>query len=333
MRYFAASALSAIAVSTLLAGCSPLSASADLAPRYVTTASGRLDARSEARQLAAERDGLIAAVLVHAGDKVVTGQPLLRLNCDETAAQFRAGTARAAADAANARLVADGPRPEAIAEAQARAAQAASQRTNAADLLARAEALRASGFVSPRRLAQLQAEMAQAEAETAATEAALMAMRQGARPDERAAASARAQGTAGDAAALAAALEKCTLRAPVAGQVLKLLRREGEFSGASSGTPLVVVGDLSAMLVRAEIIDRDAAAVRVGQRAEIWIDGGTRRWPGHVIEASGLMGRRTARSLDPSDRFDRDIREVLVAFDGAAPAPIVGLRVNVGLLR
>jgi hypothetical protein len=96
---------------------------------------------------------------------------------------------------------------------------------------------------------------------------------------------------------------------------------------------LVIVGDTSAMIVRTEIVDRDAASVTVGQRAEIWLDNSDRRWAGRVVEASNLMGRRTARSLDPSERFDRDVREVLVAFDGAAPPPLVGLRVNVGLLR
>ena len=115
--------------------------------------------------------------------------------------------------------------------------------------------------------------------------------------------------------------------------MLKVLRREGEFSGASTGTPLVVVGDLSTMIVRTELIDRDAARVAVGQKAEVWLDGDPKRWHGHVIEAASLMGRRTSRSLDPTDRFDRDVREVLVAFDGPAPPALVGLRVNVGFLK
>ncbi|MBC7520053.1 MAG: efflux RND transporter periplasmic adaptor subunit [Sandarakinorhabdus sp.] len=334
MPFFAVERLiGSAALLALIAGCSPLSASGDPAPRYVATASGRLDARAEARNLAAERDGRIAAVLVHAGDQVEKGQPLFLINCADIAAQARAGAARAAADTAEARLVAAGPRAEAIAEAAARAAQVGARRADAADLLGRAESLHSSGFVSERRLAQLRADMTEAQAQAAAADAALLAMRHGARPDERTAADAKAAGATADAAALSAALDKCTLRAPAGGQVLKILRREGEFSGASTGVPLVVVGDLSAMIVRTEIIDRDAAAVRIGQRAEIWIDGAPRRWPGRIIEASSLMGRRTTRSLDPSDRFDRDVREILVAFDGPAPAPIVGLRVNVGLLR
>ena len=49
-----------------------------------------------------------------------------------------------------------------------------------------------------------------------------------------------------------------------------------------------------------------------------------------VISGAGLVGRRTARSLDPADRFDRDIREVRVQLDGPAPPALIGLRVNVG---
>jgi hypothetical protein len=45
------------------------------------------------------------------------------------------------------------------------------------------------------------------------------------------------------------------------------------------------------------------------------------------------MGRRSARSLDPTDRFDRDVREVFVDFDaGQSNLPtLVGLRVMVGV--
>ncbi|MGL4543115.1 MAG: HlyD family efflux transporter periplasmic adaptor subunit, partial [Polymorphobacter sp.] len=195
------------------------------------------------------------------------------------------------------------------------------------------EALRISGFVSARRLAELRAAHDEATARAAATDAALSALENGARPDERRAAAAQSAAAAASTQALAAQLDKCTLRAPIAGTVLKLLRREGEFSGASAGTPIVVIGDLSSMIVRAELLDRDAAAVAVGQRADVWLDGSKQQWRGHVIEAASLMGRRTARSLDPSDRFDRDVREVLIAFDGASPQPLVGLRVNVGLVR
>jgi HlyD family secretion protein len=79
------------------------------------------------------------------------------------------------------------------------------------------------------------------------------------------------------------------------------------------------------------VLEQDAAAVSVGQRAQVWIDGSGERWAGRVTHVSGLMGRRSARSLDPTDRFDRDVREVFVTLDDGSAPPLVGLRVTVGL--
>ena len=57
------------------------------------------------------------------------------------------------------------------------------------------------------------------------------------------------------------------------------------------------------------------------------------RWRGRVTSLSSVMGRRSARSLDPTDRFDRDTRDAVISFDGPAPPALVGLRVMVGILR
>ncbi len=50
------------------------------------------------------------------------------------------------------------------------------------------------------------------------------------------------------------------------------------------------------------------------------------------VELANVMGRRTARSLDPTDRFDRDTREALIGFEQGSPPPLVGLRVMAGFL-
>ncbi|OYU13872.1 MAG: secretion protein HlyD, partial [Alphaproteobacteria bacterium PA4] len=66
----------------LLAGCGAASATPEPPrPTYAAIASGRIDAGGEARHLVAERDGIIAAVRVHEGERVVAGQPLLGLAC------------------------------------------------------------------------------------------------------------------------------------------------------------------------------------------------------------------------------------------------------------
>ena len=80
--------------------------------------------------------------------------------------------------------------------------------------------------------------------------------------------------------------------------MLQLLHREGEFSGASQGRPLLVVGDLSQRITRAEIGERDADKIALGQVAEIWIEGEGQRWRGHVTGRLSMMGRRSVRLLE-----------------------------------
>jgi HlyD family secretion protein len=155
----------------------------------------------------------------------------------------------------------------------------------------------------------------------------------GARGSEIAEANAAARAANADISVAQSLAAQCTLKSPISGHVLQVLRREGEFSGASQGTPLIVVGDLSQLIVRAELNERDAAKVREGQAATVWVDGKAERWKGRVTEMAGVMGRRSARSLDPTDRFDRDVREVFIAFDNAPPPALVGLRVTVGLAK
>ena len=274
---------------------------------------------------------MIVRVLVGQGDKVAAGQPLMELACADVRARAAAAVARAGEAAADARLVDAGPRHEMIAAASARVDESRTRLRDAADLLARAELLKTSGFVSARRLNQLVNDRDSQAAAVVKAAAELAALANGARPDERLAAAQGAVATDADARAMRAEAGKCVLRAPIDGTVLRVLKHAGEFSGASIGTPLVVVADLDTMIAKAEVTDRDAWAVREGMAADIWVDGSTERWHGRVVALSGQMGRKTARSLDPSDRFDRDTREAWIAFDGQPPPAVVGLRVYVGL--
>ena len=300
---------------------------------YRATSVGRIDAAGEARELVAAADGVIARLFVQRGQQVRAGQILLMVDCAPRAGQAQAALASAEQGGANAALVAVGPRGEVIAAARAALAEAQARLANTQQSLDRAGALVSSGFVSRRDLDARTAERNAAAAARDRAQAQLAELSNGARPLERVAAAAGARAQRGAALAAAAALGQCELRSPINGQVLQILRREGEFSGASQGTPLLVVGDMRSRIVRAEVGERDTAGIAIGSSADVWIDGSPRRWRGHVSELAALMGRRTARSLDPTDRFDRDVRETIVVIDDPDLPPVAGLRVTVGFRR
>ncbi|HEX4847402.1 MAG TPA: HlyD family efflux transporter periplasmic adaptor subunit [Novosphingobium sp.] len=300
---------------------------------YRATAVGRIDSAGEARQLVAAADGVIERVLVRRGDRVRAGQVLLEVGCAPRAGMAQASLAAARQSQAEAALVRAGPRPEALAQGRAALAKAEADLRNAEQLLERAQALAGRGFVSRRELDARSAERDAARAARDGAAAQLAALSNGSRPQELASAQAAAQAAQGESAAARAALAQCQVRSPIDGQVLQVLRREGEFSGASQGAPLIVVGDLDQRIVRAEVGERDVPHLRIGSPVEVWIDGSPKRWRGRVVEMASVMGRRSARSLDPTDRFDRDVREAIVVIDDPDLPSVVGLRVTVGFVR
>ncbi len=324
-----------LTLAALLAGCSQAQgygSSATAPSPWVATAVGRVDSDEEARHLPAAADGIIAKVLVSRGDRVTAGQPLIAIDCAPRLAEAQARRADAARAASAARGMAAGTAADrAIARAGLDAAQATLN--NEAGQLRRAGDIYRRGFLSRSGYdTRVQQHEAAASALRAAA-ARVTDLDSGRRPAEIAEAAAAADAAQYRAATADALAQQCTVKSPTNGQVLQILRKEGEFSGASQGVPLIVIADLSRLVVRAEIGERDAAQVHTGQRAQIWIEGGSQRWAGTVTDTARIMGRRTARSLDPTDRFDRDIREVFIRFDGAAPPALVGLRVTVGLLQ
>ncbi|MFM5931924.1 MAG: HlyD family secretion protein [Novosphingobium sp.] len=300
---------------------------------YRITSVGRIDSEGEARELVAQVDGVIAQVFVRRGDRVRAGQVLLEVGCQPQAASAQAAKALAQQSAATAQLVRAGPRTEEIQAAQASLRSAEATLLDAQQMLNRANALAERGFVSRRELEARTAQRNAAAGEVDAARARAAQLSNGSRRLEVVASAATATARHNEAAAAQALYAQCKVTSPIDGEVLQILRREGEFSGASQGAPLIVVGDLGKRIVRAEVGERDAARIAIGDKAEIWIDGSSRRWKGSVSEVASVMGRRSARSLDPTDRFDRDIREVIVAIDGTDLPAVVGLRVTAGFLK
>lgn len=300
---------------------------------YLATAVGRIDSASEARQLVAAADGVIERVLVRRGDIVKQGQVLLEVGCAPRAGLANAAAASAGQSRAEAALVRAGPRREAVTAGSAGLAKAEADLRGAEQSLERATALATRGFVSRRELDARSAERDAARAARDGAAAELAGLSNGSRPQERASAEAAASAAQGQSDAARAALAQCQIRSPIDGQVLQVMRREGEFSGASQGTPLIVVGNLKQRIVRAEVGERDVPMLRIGAPAEVWIDGSPRRYRGRVVEMASVMGRRSARSLDPTDRFDRDVREAIVVIDDPDLPSVVGLRVTVGFSK
>lgn len=321
---------------TLLAltGCGVAQSSAPKANSpFVATAVGRIDSEGESRQLVAAADGVIDRLFVERGQTVAAGEKLLGIDCGPRLAEINARAALGQKASAAAITIRSGPRAQELQAADAEINAAESALREQQQRLSMAEALVDDGFISKRDLAARTNGRDSARAQLDALHQRRSLLAEGARGSEIAEANAAARAAVAETSVASALAEQCTLKSPISGQVLQILRREGEFSGASQGTPLMIVGDVSKLIVRAELSERDAANVRMGQKVTVWVDGKREKWKGRVTQMASVMGRRSARSLDPTDRFDRDVREVFIAFDNTPPPALIGLRVTVGFAK
>ncbi len=296
-------------------------------PTWAASAAGRVEPRGGEIKIGAQTAGRIADVTVKINDTVKTGDLLIRLDDDEALARIAAAEAEAAVR-----------KRERDAETVGRQAQ---DRRNAEDAVAAAE----------RALTQARADFdaavrgrpsdgtADLTAQRAAVKAAqdkLVQERDGLR---------RAQAAAGiplptrlEAALTAArsdlslaetALERTRVRAPSDGTVLQINARAGETASPSPEQTLLVLGDLTALRVRAELEERDSAKIRVGQAAIVQSDAHPgRQFEGKVVTMAQAMGAGKLAQRGPRRPNDVDVLEVVIDLD-AGSGLLPGMRVDV----
>lgn len=143
--------------------------------------------------------------------------------------------------------------------------------------LARVEKLAASGASPDADLDTLRDELAVAEAKLASAQAAVEQTR--------------------------LLLERLTVRTPIAGTVLQVNVRAGEFASGGASRPPLVLGDVSQVQVRADVDEQLAPRVREGASAIGYLKGDTKdpiplefvRIEPYIIPKTSLTGSSTER--------------------------------------
>jgi HlyD family secretion protein len=173
-------------------------------------------------------------------------------------------------------------------------------------------------------------DIAGAKAEIEAQKAALV--KKGARKEDLAAARAEVAAAEARKAIADARLEKTFLRSPVDGKVLEVFSRTGEGAGPAAGMPVMTVGDVSRLVIRAEVDEHDVASLSEGQRAYASASAfGSRKFHGTVVSVGLRMGRKRLFSSSPRERMDTRVLEALVELEKRPRLP-VGFRMDVYFL-
>ena len=126
-----------------------------------------------------------------------------------------------------------------------------------------------------------------------------------------------------------AALEKLMIRAPIDGTVLQLNGRAGELASPSSTHPLLVLGNVSKLRVRAEVDERDFGDIKLGQVALVRTNAFRgREIAGKVFSIAPMVD--AGRISQRGQRSMTDVNVVEVVVDLVEPGPLaVGMKVDV----
>jgi len=293
---------------------------------WQAVAPGRVEPASGEIKVTPLIPGLVSEVLIKANDKVFAGEPLVKLKDDELQARLAAAEAqvvmrqRARDDQKDKNKAAD------LRRAEDAYSEAETDVFTARSILDSSAVARRVGGGSDADLKTARAAMDQAveklKSRTAALRSAEAASPLPTQPD------ALLKAARAERSVARAAVEKLTIRAPIAGTVLQVNVRVGETATPSSPQPVLLLGDLSTLRVRAELDDRDVGNIKVGQPVTIRsvafpgreFSGKVRSIAPNVEPASGAS--RGSRSLT-----DVDIVEVLI--DLVDPGPLApGTRVD-----
>jgi RND family efflux transporter MFP subunit len=254
---------------------------------------GVVEPSSETIAVASELPGVVRSVAVRAGDRVEAGAPLFALDARALGAQLEAAKA-------------------AVAQAEAALAQARVGLEDQRARLALYDAVEDQRAVSTDEAARQRFAAERAQTQVQQAEAALRA--------------ARAQ-----VRVVATDLERLTVRAPIAGRILRVNVRPGEFAPAGPGArPLLSMGADGPLHVRVEIDEADITRVRAEAAAEGALRGAADkpialrfvRFEPEAVEKRALAGG--------AERVDTRVVQVLYAFEPDQTTPVfVGQRMDV----
>jgi ABC exporter DevB family membrane fusion protein len=295
-------------------------------------AAGRVEPVSEEMRLGFDISGKIREVLVEEGDTVAKGQAVARLVDDDIQARLAQAQSNVQALKAALDKTIAGARSMERAEAEQAFREARHVMHNAQQEYERRAKLVAQGVISREEADRFEKDflVAQQEANRARERYHLVDDPTREEDVRRAEAEyAQAQAQLQEAQAF---VDKALIHSPIDGVVLRKHRRAGEMVSTNFDTPVVTVGDVSTLRVRADVDEKDVAKVKVGQRAYAVADAyGGQRFEGKVIRIARMLGRKNVRTDDPAERMDTKVLETLIEFAPGTSIP-VGMRMDVFIL-
>ena len=301
--------------------------------QWTASAPGRVEPRSGLIRIGTSLPGKVEAVAVNMNDKVAEGEVLIRIEDKEARARLAAAEAKAATTKKDRDAVAIPAGRESVSKAEDAVFVAERAVTSARFELDDALAVNRKNASNPNALVNARRRLADANDRLRQEQSAFATAqnRSGVPPPnalETALIAARSDVTLAESV-----LDKTRIRAPIAGTVLQINAKLGELVAPTVEVPLVVMGDMSIVRVRAEVDEADVDKIKKDQRAFVKNTAyPNKEYEGKVVELSPSLALPRMGSRGARRATDVEVMEVLIDLDGSVPL-LPGMRVDVFFRR
>jgi HlyD family secretion protein len=295
---------------------------------WVAAAPGKVEPKSGEIQIGASIPGRIAEVQVKVNDTAEIGELLIRLDDQEA----RARLAAAEAEAAVRKQERDSQPTPAGREDVRRAEDAvfSSERslTGARFDLDRALAGRRGGTVTEQMLADSRRRFADARDRLQRDRLAVATALARSNVPAPSRLESLLSAARAEVAVAEALLDKTRIRSPIAGTVFRIHSKVGEIVVPSAELPLIVMGDLSLIRVKAEVDEGDASKIKLGQKAFVKSSSYPgREFEGKITALAPSLAAPRIGARGPRRPTDVDVLEVTIDLEGSVPL-LPGMRVD-----
>jgi len=294
----------------------PLAAPPTAGFQHAVGAVGLVEASSENISISTAVSGLIVKVYVKAGDRVSAGQNLFSLDDRDLKAELV--TRRATLDAARERLakLEQSPRPEEIPPAEARVREAEAALADAAVQQKLIESVSDRRAIREEDLQRRRQATRAAEAKLDEAKAALALLKAGAWAPDLKIAKAEVTTTEAQLKRLETDIERLTMRAPAAGEILQVNVRAGEYAQVGAlAKPLIVMGDTSHLNVRVDVDENEGWKVRADAPAQAAERGNSsQKVPLEFVRFEPYVVPKKSLTGDSTERVDTRVLQVIYRF-------------------
>lgn len=294
-------------------------------------AAGIVEAQTENISVGSATPGVVVQVLVKVGDEVKAGQPLFRL--DDRQLQGELAVKRAMVSQSKSELIRleAEPRKEKIPVIVAQVNEARAAVIREADALKRSEDTFARKVTTEQELIARREALATAQAKLDKSQADLDLLRAGSWQYDRDVAREAITKAEADVAKAEIELDRLVVRALVAGEVLQVKVRPGEYVGTPPNQPLIILGNIETLHVRVDIDEYDISRFRQDVPATAVPRGNLQvRYPLKFVRVEPFVIPKKSLTGDNTERVDTRVLQVIYEFDPAGLPPLfVGQQVEV----